>query len=334
MKHGPLAIRVFGALLFLSLAASTSPRLIGLVNDAITLYPMRYEARREHQMGEWYTSIETLRRELPRHELIALISSPQDRDSAVFANYYLYPIRTRSVGTRSDYRSTAADPTQPKTLVAVGASRAERVAYDVLRNRDLRSGRRVVRQPQLSAPASSFVLPLVASLDGAAPATFVTEATITNPNSLPAEVRAVFWPKGMVRTITIPPGATVEYYDFLHQVFDTLDRGWLRLDSSQPLQAAFYFANRGGGDSTLLPNATTTATYIPAAQLYRDSKLFLVNASDGRATAVVDSESIPIDPHAFIVRPTTTIPVVEGNVFAFVTTRELNGRTDFYWPSR
>ncbi len=334
MNRGSLMVRVSGALLFVSLAVATLPRLVALVNGAITLYPLEYDARREHQMGDWYTSVEKLRRELPRHETIALISSPVDRDTAVFANYYLFPLRTRSLGTRSDYRTAAADPTLPRTIVAVSATRAERVAYDVLRDRDLRGGRRVVENPQLSEPARSFVLPLVASLDGAAPSTFVTEATIRNPNPVRAEVRVVFWPKGIERTITIAPGATAAYYDFVHQTFNILDRGWLRVDSSQPLQAAFYFANRGGGDWTLLPNVTTTATRLPPARLHRDTKLFLVNPSDGRATAVLDGESIPIDPHAFIVRPITTVPLVGGNVFAFVTTRELNGRTDFYWPSR
>ena len=45
------------------------------------------------------------------------------------------------------------------------------------------------------------------------------EATIANPNPAPAELRATFWPKGMVRTMTIAPGATIAYYDFVHQLF-------------------------------------------------------------------------------------------------------------------
>jgi hypothetical protein len=140
-----------------------------------------------------------------------------------------------------------------------------------------------------------------------------------------------FWPKGLVRTITIPPHATAAYYDFVFQLFGILNSGWMRVESSQPLRAAFYFVNRGRGDATLLPNATE-GTGIAAAPLHRDSKLVVINAKETRATVVVNGESIPLDPHAFISKPIASLPAVTGDVFAFVTTRELNGRTDFLWP--
>jgi hypothetical protein len=332
MNGRTLIPRIAGALLFLSLAATTLPRLIALVNNARTLLPLRYDARRERQMGPWYTSIETLRRELPRNEPVALIAPPRDVDSAVFANYYLYPIRTRLYVGRNNYRNATPDPTRPKTIVAVSGERAERTTYDVLRDHDLRAGHRVVAAPKLSEPLTTFILPIAASLDGPAPETFVIEATIVNPNRAPADVRVSFWPKGMARTMTIAPGATASYYDLVHQLFGVMDRGWMRLDSSQPVRAAFYFANRGRGDATLLPNVTGAATAIAAAPLHRDTKLFVLNSNDTRATAVIGQESIPLDPHAFVSWPITTTPRVSGNVYAFVTTRELNGRTDFLWP--
>ena len=93
------------ALLFVSLGASTLPRLIAIVNDARTLLPLPYEARREQQMGPWYASIETLRHELPKKEQVALVAPPRDLDAAVFANYYLYPIRTRIFAGRNAYRN-------------------------------------------------------------------------------------------------------------------------------------------------------------------------------------------------------------------------------------
>jgi hypothetical protein len=329
---GRWVTRIAAALLFVSLAASTLPRLIDIVNNARTLLPLSYEARREHQMGAWYASIEKLRRELPKKEQIALIAPPRDLDPAVFANYYLYPIRTRLFSGRNAYRNAAPDPTRPAIVVAVTGAGAQRTEYDILRDRDLAAGRRIVAAPELSAPATAFVLPLAASLDGPAPDTFLVEATMVNPNAVAAEVRVSFWPKGMVRTITIPARGTAAYYDFIYQLYGIMNSGWMRVESSQPLRAAFYFANRGRGDATLLPNAITTATRIAPGPLHRDAKLFVINAKDTRATAILNGESIPLDPHAFISRPIASAPVVSGDVYAFITTRELNGRTDFLWP--
>lgn len=332
MSERSLIPRIAGALLFLSLAATTLPRLVALVNNARALLPLRYETRRERQMGPWYVSVNVLRREQPANERIALVAAPRDVESAVFANYYLYPLRTRLFVGRNSYRNAANDPTLPKTIVAVTADRVARTTYDALRDRDLRAGQRVVATPQLSEPLTTFILPIAASLDGPAPETFVIEATIANPNPAPAELRVTFWPKGMVRTMTIAPGATIAYYDFVHQLFGVLDRGWMRIDSSQPLRAAFYFANRGHGDATLLPNVTGAATGIAAGPVYRDTKLFVLNPDDTPVTAVVAGNPIPFDPHGFISWPITNVPAVSGNVYAYVATRQLNGRTDFLWP--
>ncbi|HEX3579006.1 MAG TPA: hypothetical protein VHY33_10625 [Thermoanaerobaculia bacterium] len=324
--------RIAAALLFVSLAASTLPRLIVIVDNARTLLPLPYEARRERQMGPWYTSIEKLRAALPKKEQVALIAPPRDLDAAVFANYYLYPILTRIFAGRNAYRNAAPDRTRPAIVVAVNSARAERTEYDVLRGRDLAAGHRIITAPALSAPATTFILPLAASLDGPSPDTFVIEATLVNPNAAPAAVRVTFWPKGLTRTIVVPAHNTTAYYDFVYQLFGIMNSGWMRVESSQPLRAAFYFANRGRGDATLLPNAATEATRIAPGTLHRDAKLFVVNPKETRATAIVNGESIPLDPHAFIARPIASPPVVSGDVYAFITTRELNGRTDFLWP--
>jgi hypothetical protein len=334
MNDRSLIPRVAGVVLFLSLVVTTLPRLVALVENARTLLPLSYEGRRERQMGPWYESIETLRRELPSNEPIALITTQRDIDAAVFANYYLFPIHTKLFVGRDNYRNAANDPALPKTIVFVTASHVERTTYDVLRDRDLRAGKRVVSTPELSEPATTFTLPIAASLDGPAPETFVIEATILNPNPAPAEVRATFWPKGMVRTITIAPGTTTSYYDLVYQLFGVLDRGWMRIDSSQPLRAAFYFANRGRGDATLLPNAKEAASRLFPFPLYRDSKLFLLNAREVPIVATVDGESMRLMPHAFVVRPISSMPAISGDVYAYVTTRELNGRTDFLWPAK
>jgi hypothetical protein len=344
MRNRSLIPRAVCALLLLSLAATTLPRLVARTLEALTLLPLPYESRRERQMGAWYASIQSLRQTLPKKAPVALVLGIRDTEPAIFANYYLYPIRTRLFAGRNDYRNAAPDPTRPKTIVAVTSEKAERTSYEVLRDRELRAGHRVVTSPQLSEAATSFVLPIAASLDGAAPETFVIEATLVDQNGpaphitsmerLPRtnEVRITFWPKGESRTVRIEAGDTVAYYDLVYQLFGVMESGWIQVESRLPMRAAFYFVNRGRADATRLPNVRQFATRIPAAPLYRDAKLFLLNFGDSIAVTTVGAETIPIMPHAIVAKPISTIPAVNGNVYAFVTTRELNGKTDFYWP--
>jgi hypothetical protein len=344
MTSRSLIPRVVCALLLLSLAATTLPRLVARTREALTLLPLPYESRRVRQMGAWYSSVQSLRRTLPKKKPLALVIGIHDTEAAIFANYYLYPIRTRLFAGRNDYRNAAPDPTRPKTIVAVTSEKAERTSYEVLRDRELRAGRRVVAAPQLSNPATSFVLPIAASIDGASPETFVIEATLVDQNGpapynprmerLPRtnEVRITFWPKGESRTLRMEAGETLAYYDLVYQLFGVTESGWMQIDSRLPLRAAFYFVNRGRDDATRLPNVRQFATHIPPAPLHRDAKLFLLNFSDSIAVTTVGAETIPIMPHAIVTKPISTIPAVSGNVFAFVTTRELNAKTDFYWP--
>ncbi|MEA2337356.1 MAG: hypothetical protein QOE82_1363, partial [Thermoanaerobaculia bacterium] len=97
--------RIAAGLLFVSLAASTLPRLVAIVNNARLLMLLTYEARREHQLGSWYASVKKLREELPKKEPVALVAAPHDTDAAVFASYYLYPIRTQLYTGRNGYRN-------------------------------------------------------------------------------------------------------------------------------------------------------------------------------------------------------------------------------------
>jgi hypothetical protein len=344
---GRLLPRIVCALLFLSIAATTLPRMVAVAGDARAMVNLPYEARRERQMGQWYASIEALRKTLPRGEPVALIAAPRDAEAGVFANYYLCPIRTSLYAGRNGYRNAAPDLARPKTIVKVTAEGVERTTYDVLRDRDLRAGPRVVAAPQLSAPAYAFVLPIAASVDGPAPETFVIEATLSDPNGYRRrgpmdegigpfvnEVRVTLWPKGETRTLRIAHGATTSYYDFVYQLFGAMGNGWIRIESSQPLRGAFYFVNRGRADATRLPNVQRPATRIESGPLHRDSKLFLLNFSDSVALTTVGAETIPIMPHALVSKSITSLPLVGGNVYAFVTTRELNGKTDFLWPAQ
>lgn len=328
MMARPLA-RTAAAVVVLCAVAASVPRLIANVRLAASMIHMPYEARREALMGDWYRSIERLRREIPRNERVALIAGD---GHVAFANSYLYPRRTRMYQSRDAYRNAAYDPQRPATIVYVNDSIAERVDYETLRDRDLRAGRRVVARPQLGAPATSWTLPIAASIEGPPPETFVTEATLANDGDEPADVRFTFWPSARIASATVAPRATAAWYDLVHQLYGTTGSGWMTVQSSRPLRMAFYFANRGRRDATLLPDVKRPATDLPNAQLWRDNKLFLVNVTDAPATATVNGEPVALPPRGFLVRPIDAVPRVTGDVYAFVTTRELVPRTDFVWP--
>jgi hypothetical protein len=316
--------RIAAGLLFVSLAASTLPRLVAIVNNARLLMLLTYEARREHQLGSWYASVKKLREELPKKEPVALVAAPHDTDAAVFASYYLYPIRTQLYTGRNGYRNATN----------VSGARAEQTTYNTLRDHDLRAGRRVVTVPQLSELSVRFILPIAASQDGPTPETFVIEATIVNPSPQRSFVDAHFLPKGDVRRFTIESGATVSYYDLVYQLFGVTGTGWMSINSTAPVRAAFYFVNRGRGDATLLPMnmPTMLKAKIPEGPLYRDSKLFILNPDWRLSVVTVGDETFPMMPGDLISRPVQSVPMVRGDVIAFATTRELNGRTDFLWP--
>ena len=160
------------------------------------------------------------------------------------------------------------------------------------------------------------------------------EATIVNSSAQRAFVDAYFLPKREVRHFTIESGATVSYYDLVHQLFGVTDSGWMSISSTAPVRAAFYFVNRGRGDATLLPMdlRTARAARIPPGPLYRDNKLFLLNPFSVLTTVTVDGATFLMQPGDLIIRPIRSVPAVSGDVYAFVTTRELNGRTNFLWP--
>jgi len=144
MRNRSLIPRVLCALLLLSFAATTLPRLVARAREALTLLPLPYESRRERQMGAWYSSVQALRKTLPRKEPVALVLGVRDTEAAIFASYYLYPIRTRLFAGRNDYRDAAPDLTRPKTIIGVTSEGVEKTSYEVLRDRDLRAGHRVV----------------------------------------------------------------------------------------------------------------------------------------------------------------------------------------------
>jgi hypothetical protein len=270
-------------------AGASLPRLVTLVREARELRPLRYKARRDRTLGAFYASVKNLDGDEP----LALISPNANDDAAIFANYYLYPRRTMIFRGIDDYRANAGNPKRPASIVRAGAT-LERTTYAALRDEALRAQPRLARQLQLSPPLQRFVVPIAVSADGPPPDRYVTEGAFANGGAA-ARVTLTFEPFGLVKSIDLAPNERREFYDFVDQNFGVLEQGWVRLEATQPVSAAFAFVDCGRGDVSPIPLITAPAQLPP--------------------------DRIPIG-----------AKVWTAGEYTFASTRDANGRTHFIWP--
>ena len=313
-----------------SLLVFTLPRLVELLRVANQLRTVSYERRREIVMGDFYKSIQAIQSRFPMSEPLALVPVTSAPEPEVFSNFYLYPRTTRLYVTWGAYRNAANDPKRPRIMVAVGDT-LRVTTYESMRDDWLRRTPLVVRRFELSEPRTSFTVPLASSIDGPWPDIYVIEARLANDGAEPAEVRATFWPAGDVARVSIPAHTTQTFYDMLFQLFGTRRLGWMRLESSTPLRAAFYYANPGRNEAARLPlveRPGAPASVKPG----RDTKLWLINTSDVAAASRVGEQTVVLAPHGFNISSISAMPTVEGDLYAFVSTRDRIGRTTFSWP--
>jgi hypothetical protein len=270
-------------------AGSSLPRLVTLLREARELRPLRYKARRDHTLGAFYASVKNLGGDEP----LALISPNANDDAAIFANYYLYPRRTMIFRGIDDYRANTGNPKRPASIVRAGAT-LERTTYAALRDEALRGQPRLTPNLQLSSPMQRFTLPVAVSTDGPPPDRYITEGAMANGGA-PARVTLTFEPFGLVKSIDLAPNERREFYDFVYQTFGVLEQGWVRVEATQPVSAAFAFVDRGRGDVSPIPLVTAPAQLAP--------------------------ERIPAG-----------AKVWTAGDFTFASTRDANGRTHFIWP--
>lgn len=306
---------------------ATAPRLVQLAHRAWELAPLDPRVRHERVNGTPYMAKELVDRALPPSEPVAFIID-DDATPALFASYYCYPRPSRTYFGLVGYRN-AEVRTRPRTMIAISNDSARIVTYAELRDQTYR-GSRVMHGPLADAPAHTFALPLVGSIDGPVIDSYVTEADFENAGGVAATVRLTLMPQQIERTITIAPRATTSFYDLVYQNFARTDLGWLRVETDQPIRAAAWLVNRGRNEGVAIPLVTSPRSgTIPCPG--NDCVLRLVNLSDEPDTAIVDGAAVPLAARGFVSMPVRRAAHVSGaHVFAFAGTR--GGKTEIAWP--
>lgn len=317
---------LFAALLVSTIAAS-APRLARTAGLALSMRGLPYRERRERLMGPFFPSIEKVLRATPPDEPLALVMPHgQSIDAALFFDYYAYPRRTRVYAGSRFY---AADAKAPRTVVRIGDV-AELSSYPAMRFDDLQRLGPVVHDPPLRDAGTHSIVPLAASIDGVMPSRYVIEATLAAEK--PAQVTLTFWPRGIVKTLTVDRER--RFLDLVYEVFGVLDRGWLEVESTEPLRASFALATPGAGASEV-----AIVREVPRAPLRiaAGRQLWLVNPGGVAAALRVNGGGDFVAPHDTVSRPIACPCAIEvanadGRIYAFATEKLPDGSTRFFWP--
>ena len=271
-----------------------------------------------------------LEKAVPPGVPLALVARSQtDIEAAVLLNYYLYPRRTKLYTDPSQYRG---DANAPKTIARVDAARGIRLlTYPELRSDWIGNEYVTAKLEPSSAPGAEFLVPLVASVDGAGVDSFTTEAVIENPSERPVTVRLQFFPARTIETVQLGPGERRTWNDLLYQLFDLSERGWLRLQADAPVRAGFWFVNRGRKQSVRLafPPPVAEATFDAPS----GSRLWFVNPHDRKLTVRVNGQATTVDPLAWgsVTAAGATAVVPEQPIVIFLSSTDAEGKTTFRW---
>ncbi|HEX8407648.1 MAG TPA: hypothetical protein VF883_02205 [Thermoanaerobaculia bacterium] len=271
------------ALLFAAVAACSLPGMVRLVRQTIALAPLDVEARRVAVMGDFYSSL----RAVPRNEPAAILLLGKNAlDRGVFVNYYLYPTPARM---HHDRLSTDA----PRSIVAVAAEGPIR--------------RTVIAHPPPAEESQVFIVPFVASAIGKD--SYTTEAVFEGD----AEVTLRLLPFGVTKTITAP----YVFSDVVQEILGRRGTGWLRVEATKPVRAAFWFVARADAVSTPLPLMTHST---PASRTFHGGeRLWLLNPSNVPTVAAINGQPQLLPAHELRMQPAAPVTRVEGDVIAFTS---------------
>lgn len=319
------------AVVFLSLAWTTVPRLIEVMREAAGLAGSSPEQRRERLFAPFYASVMRIDEVIPKDESLALVlGQPADTGAALFFNYYAFPRLTKLYFGLGPYR---VDPKGPRRIVRIDGRRsaeARLMPYDAVRAEEI--GRdHVVRDFALGEPARDFVVPIVSSGDGPPPDTYTTEGMLQNAGDSSAHITLRIHPSGREAQIELQPGERRVWNDVVYQLFGALDVGWMEIRSDQPVLASFYFVSRPSRDADRLQFArffTQARIDVPPG-----GRLWVLNPHDRELPVRLNGGEHQLPPRSLI--PLVWVGgaelVAQDEWFAFVSWRDRGGRTYFQW---
>jgi hypothetical protein len=319
-------------LLLASSIAMSMPRQLDQIRLAIELAPLPYSQRRA-LVVDVYDAVRQLRKELPPDERLALVlRHPWDIDQAIFANYYLYPQRTRVYFGLDSWREHLS-PERPKLILQVdrdhpGAIRL--ASYTTLRSEEIREWSLYREHPVQASPRHSFIVPFVGSVDGSPPDVYTVEAALDA--AADAEVEVTFQPSGAETTIQLQAGEVRRLNDVVGELFSAEGVGWLRVRSNVPVRSQWWLVNRGARKGVPIQLFDAQPHHAPAAPSPGET-LWLVNTASAAATVQVDQQTLTLAPEQIISIPGLEVRELKAppGVLAFSSSKLADGNTRFGW---
>jgi hypothetical protein len=319
--------RALMAALLLSLVAAAAGPAANVVAEVMELRSAAVRERRALVNGRIYQGAMSIDSALPAGVQLAVIPRGiTDWDRVMLFDYYVYPRPTRAFGSLNDYRN---DPKRPDNIVYI-IENARLLPYHAIRDEEM-YGRRIVADQRMTSTlhdgGTHFVLPMAASSDGPAPDAYTVEGMLVS--AAPAAVRVTLRPSGVVREVTVSPERPLIFYDLVHQVFGTMDVGWLEVDSTAPVRGSFWFVNRGTRTFTPLEIVTT----MPSGPLRIASgtELWLLNLTAKPTAVTACGTSRQLGAYA-LSRIAATFPCRVDGAYAFSSRKVASGDTEFAWP--
>jgi hypothetical protein len=319
--------RLLAAVLFASLAWPTATALLHMSGTAASLRRMPLGERRARVVGETYrATMEVVRSVAPDEPLALMPRSDRidERNAAVFFNYYAYARRTSTYVTLSQY-AIATD--RPKQIVGFRGG-PHLTTYAALRAESM-SATTVVRDMRASAEARrEFVVPFVASSDGPPPDTYAVEAVFEADGR--ANVDATLNPAGKTRRFVVDRRLIIR--DLCYEASGDMGLGWMRVRSDVPVRAAFWLVNRGTGASTPIKIVEALPPLPLRFPSRPDASLWLLNFDDESLYVLASGVGARIPPRAIIRMGAKELVESPRPLFAFLAAKKERGGTELIWP--
>lgn len=318
--------RIVFAVVFLSFAWTSVPRLVKLARQAAYLRNFSIEERRLRVIGPYYESVARLRSSLPDEPVALVLRNAEDISAALFFNYYTYPRRTVIFKSLAAYRAAKE---RPGRLVRVTDDLQE-MTYGQIRDEGI--GKGLVAKVNLPTDTMQrAIVPFVGSVDGPPPDVYTTEAAIENTSNARVRVRFELFPWKRTAEVVLEPRQRLTWNDFIYQVFDLREQGWLRFTADAPVRARFWFVNRGRRDAVELPFARVVQRHEFDAP--PGSKLWIINPNDAPLILSINGAGHIVKPMEWAWHPVSGRLAVDGQspFVAFVSSRDDNKRSHFEW---
>jgi hypothetical protein len=303
--------------LFLSLAWTTLPGLV--------------RAARANRQDAAQIELRRLARSIRPGETVALLPRQAvDAPAVAFFNYYAYPQHTRLFYDLRSYRETSG---RPRRIIRFDLERSphpRELTYEEVRAEVIGDDRVSSLQPP-ALTVTGGIVPTVASVGGPWPDDFRTEAVVVNASPSPVRVTFELLPRRQKVDVLLRPHQEMKWNDFVYEVFDRRDQGWMRFNCDGPVRARFWFVDRGRRQALEVPlSAPATRVHFNAPP---EAKLWFLNPNERPIAIMVNDarHQVPALSWGTIRVTGSHLLTSEDPFVAYISWRDGEGKTRVVW---